>query len=364
MSISSRVTDQLKKHFPDWNAQRVECFSLMIVALLRGGSVSLPKLGQRFGNDAQWLSNVRRMNRLLKEQRIDYHAFGMLLLSLCDKDNRRCFQVTIDRTNWQYGERHINYLVIGIVVGDVSVPIVWQMLPKKGTSNTMERTRILQRFLKIVPAERISVFLADREFIGQAWFEVLQEKKVPFIIRLKLNNLIGISTLGLQDITQLSAPLKKNESLTIDRCTVFGVPVHVKIKRCANGELLIVAYDHYHCACPVKIYRKRWTIETCFKCFKTAGFRLEDTHITHLRRLKKLLCVVLIAFIWSLIVGYKKHKYKPIAVKNHNRKAISFFALGKNHLTQMLSKQHYHTKSLTPLVNTLFRGSQYLHNVS
>jgi hypothetical protein len=34
----------------------------------------------------------------------------------------------MDRTNWKFGRSHINFLVI--VVGHVSIPIIWAILPQ------------------------------------------------------------------------------------------------------------------------------------------------------------------------------------------------------------------------------------------
>ncbi len=51
--------------------------------------------------------------------------------------------VAVDRTNWNLGETAINFLVIGIVVSGVGVPIVWAQLGKKGNGRTSERLDLL-----------------------------------------------------------------------------------------------------------------------------------------------------------------------------------------------------------------------------
>ncbi|MHB9054834.1 MAG: transposase [Paludibacteraceae bacterium] len=45
-----------------------------------------------------------------------------------------------------------------------------------------------------------------------------------------------------------------------------------------------------------KIYKERWQIETAFRAMKTSGFNVEDTHLTDIERIKKLVAFVLIAF--------------------------------------------------------------------
>ena len=76
-------------------------------------------------------------------------------------------------------------------------------------------------------------------------------------------------------------------------------------------------------------YRDRWQIETMFKSMKSSGFNLEDTHLTNLDRISKLVALTAIAFVWAYRVGINKHEnIKPIKIKKHRRRAYSFFKYG------------------------------------
>jgi len=50
-------------------------------------------------------------------------------------------------------------------------------------------------------------------------------------------------------------------------------------------------------------YKRRWQIETMFKALKSSGVNLEDTHLKDSERIKKLVSLVFIAFIWCYKVG-------------------------------------------------------------
>jgi transposase len=67
-------------------------------------------------------------------------------------------------------------------------------------------------------------------------------------------------------------------------------------------EFVIVA-TYYFDAFALQVYAQRWSIECFFKAIKSAGFRIEDTHLKDSQRLKKLLAIVAIAFTWVYIVG-------------------------------------------------------------
>ncbi len=54
-------------------------------------------------------------------------------------------------------------------------------------------------------------------------------------------------------------------------------------------------------------------------------------------RIKKLLSLVLIAFVWSYKVGLYLNALKPIPIKKHGRKAYSFFKYGLNRLAKIIN---------------------------
>ena len=75
-----------------------------------------------------------------------------------------------------------------------------------------------------------------------------------------------------------------------------------------------------------------------FRAMKSSGFNHEDTHLTDLQRISKLLTVVAIAFVWAYLAGIDKHcNIKPIKVKKHGRRAYSFFKYGLIRIAHALS---------------------------
>ena len=74
-------------------------------------------------------------------------------------------QLTLDRTNWKWGKRNINILMLAIVYRGIAIPIVWTLLNKRGNSDTKERIALIQRFISIFGKDRIVNVFADREFI-------------------------------------------------------------------------------------------------------------------------------------------------------------------------------------------------------
>ena len=73
-----------------------------------------------------------------------------------------------------------------------------------------------------------------------------------------------------------------------------------------------------------------------FKAIKTAGFHIEDTHLTDQKRLEKLFAVVCIAFMWGYLVGQYQNQIRKTPILSHERKAFSLFRWGLNSINKAL----------------------------
>ena len=79
------------------------------------------------------------------------------------------------------------------------------------------------------------------------------------------------------------------------------------INRDCGIEFVIIAIYSYNPQ-TLYAYKDRWQIETMFKALKSSGFNLEDSHLTDLARISKLLCLLCIAFIWVYFTGIHRHE--------------------------------------------------------
>ena len=92
------------------------------------------------------------------------------------------------------------------------------------------------------------------------------------------------------------------------------------INRKAHTEFVIVA-TYQADSQTMQVYAKRWAIKCFFKAIKSAGFHIEDTHLTDHNRPEKLFAVVAIAFLWVYLIGQYQNERKPIRVLAHKRRA-------------------------------------------
>jgi len=301
MKLINELGDTIHKNL-GWNKARIGCLVKMLLALLITRTVNLNKLACAFDSDAKQLSRYRRLQRFFAKFLIDYDQIAQLLFgfffSLSDS-----VYLTVDRTNWQWGKKKMNILMLAVVYEGSAIPIYWMMLDKKGNSNTAERIALMEKLISRFGKECIAGLLGDREFIGEKWFRWLLSHKIPFYIRIK-NNTITTNSRGQEvDIDGLFYGLQLGEQRLIEgKRLIWGHPLFLAGLRLEDGELLIVATSNEPTDA-IQIYGLRWEIETLFGCLKGRGFHFEETHITDQERIKKLL--VPLPFNFDRLIGHR-----------------------------------------------------------
>jgi len=162
------------------NLARLKCLTLLLTSLLRHRTVNLTILATENLTGAKNESCYRRFQNFFLSSGLCLPSLSRLILTKIPKPSRG-WTLSMDRTNWKYGKRHINILTLGIVVNQVAIPILWKALPqttKRGNSKTKHRISLLKKLLHLMHAEDIFVLTMDREFGGQKWLQWLEQHKV------------------------------------------------------------------------------------------------------------------------------------------------------------------------------------------
>ena len=166
MNHINTLQSSLKPYFT-LSYYRLECLCQIITALLATNDVNLCKLARAFSSDTKLDSTYKRLQRFMKGLNFSFHELVTLILNVFPLPDK--LSLAIDRTNWKFGKENINILTAGIVYKGIAIPFLWACLPKRGNSNSAERISFMETLLTLIPKEKISALLADREFIGKAW---------------------------------------------------------------------------------------------------------------------------------------------------------------------------------------------------
>lgn len=326
---------ELQKYLP-WHKARIKFLNLLIISLIRNRTVSYSKNAVSL-NDKVICSNLRRIQRFFADFIIDFDVIARLLMAIIPIKGP--FQLSLDRTNWQFAGVNFNILCLTIVADGVGLPILWTMLDKRGNSNQEERKLLIIRYIRLFGLDSIECIIADREFIGQQWFEFLINNPVKFYVRIRENLTVVkkgqelkvfwfFNNLALNTTRQLDKPILIGEQWVY----LTGMKI---INRKKQIEFVIVATYQADIK-TMQVYAKRWSIECFFKAIKTAGFNIEDTHLTDQKRLEKLFAVVAIAFVWVYLIGEYRNQRKIIPILIHQRRAFSVFRYGLDEINKAL----------------------------
>lgn len=217
-------------------------------------------------------------------------------------------RLVMDRTNWMIGQQHINLLVLGVLIEvplykAIFVPLVWQDLGaerKRGNSATADREALINRAMDLLGASTKAdldrfTLLADREFIGQAFWNNMSGRGLHFVIRLRAwmhfeqcANALKMSEINLKkkieaDIlregrAQISFFLGQHQYhlLVIPNLRQGGSQRARKStpseKEKLDEKYLFIASDTPCWDTMAETYRLRWKIECCFRHVRTVKY--------------------------------------------------------------------------------------------
>jgi hypothetical protein len=226
--------------------------------------------------------------------------------------------------------------MLGVVHNGVAFPLLWWMLDKKGNSNTSDRIELLEEFFGVFPAAEVDYLTADREFLGQDWFEYLLEQgMVKFRIRIRESDKLDNVHQSLKAKVVFSNLKPGQHQVLRHRRQVWGHWVYVAALRLEDEKFLIVVTNHRP-GRAITDYAKRWAIETRFGCLKTRGFCLESTHLKDPERLSRMIALLTIALCWAFCTGEWLAQQRAISIKKHGRKAKSIFRYGFDHIRNIV----------------------------
>jgi hypothetical protein len=353
----------IAKHFFVSSAT-IKLIVQIVLALIHVRDVNLTVIALAICGEAQTSSGYRKLQRFFAAAEFCLVSVAKLIVQIAGLGSGK-WTLIIDRTNWKFGQKHLNILVLSIEQRGIAIPVLWSMLDNNGgNSNREQREALLSKFIRIFGSNQIEKFLADREFIGDEWLRYLANNGIKFYIRIRSDLTIGRSENELVTANSMVKKLKNSETIILkgDRYlgqNYQGPKVRIAAMRNEKGELVIIATNDKP-EQALEVYRQRWAIETLFGCLKTRGFNFENTHIAELARIEKLLALLAIAFTICHIVGIWRHEIQPIKLKTHQRKAVSLFRYGLDYLRQILLQPLYLARRIREIAH-IFR-LQTLYN--
>lgn len=331
---------------------RSEFIALFLTSLIKSKSVNLADIAGLFSMTNKFESNYRRIQRFFQGYMMNFVKIGQMLISMLPRQTK--YVVAIDRTNWEFGKTPINIMLVSVVYKEISLPVCWMLLDKKGFSNHYERIELLNRLFEILPKEQIQCLVGDREFDGKEFIGFLKEEGLNFHIRIR--HTVTFNNTRNKKGKRIKNLLDKVKSYRYfiypEKVVIYEQMLYVGGKKLPDGDYLILISSNNPEDAQTE-YKKRWTIETLFNKLKKRGFNLETTHMRDKNKLEKLLGLVSIAYLWAFLTGEELKKIYKIMIYETGKKAKSSFDKGLKYLRGALSNIHEKENEVLNLINLL-----------
>jgi hypothetical protein len=192
-----------------------------------------------------------------------------------------------------------------------SIPLYWQLLDKRGSSNIDEQKALLTPVLELLSDYEVIV-LGDREFGSVKLASWLCQRQVKFIFRVKQghyiqeenSDYIRLSDMGLVPGTSFYlADTKFTKQKGFGTFDIAGYwQRKYRGKQEDEGWYLLTNVGTLKQS--VDIFKCRSGIEALFKDCKTGGYNLEKSHANN-QRLSSLILLIALAYTCAVIQGEK-----------------------------------------------------------
>ena len=315
------------------NKTRQKFLSEMIEGIVKSRSVVFSEIADKIDKPIKEESIERRIQDFFQKVSIDFLNLGTLMLSFV---HHQKVLLSIDRTEWDFGQTQVNILCAVVSVGKMAVPIYFDMLDNNsGNSNASDRIKLFKSLIGIIGKDRIEAVVMDREFIGKGWLSWLTKEKIEFCARVPKNHKITFI-----DGERCSAEdlIEGREEFTERDVVVDETVVNLSLSYGKDGELLYLI-GSIKPSYLTRLYKRRWSIEVFFQALKGRGFNMEKSCLRCLSKYKKLFGIVSLAYTLCWAIGIQDGRNNPVKPKKHGYPQFSVFRRGLNLMRKLYKKR-------------------------
>ena len=293
-------------------ATQLQTLKILIWLLTVQKTVKIERLAACFPLPIKYESRRKHLQRFLTLSALSLPLFWFPIVQLIMQQEFRegnRLIITLDRTQWKEN----NILVIAVIYKKRALPIYWQVLNKRGSSNLKEQQAVIKPVLRLLKKYEL-VILGDREFHGLELSYWLKTKKSPqkiyFIFRQKQGTYLKKHNGKHQKLSELGiVPGRKLflSNINITKKKGFG---HFNLAAYWKGKYknklekepwyLLTNLDNLEEI--ITIYRQRMGIEAMFKDCKSGGYNLEGSRANP-QRLTNIILLIALAYTASVIKG-------------------------------------------------------------
>ena len=158
-------------------ASQIQTLKILVWLLTVQKTVKIERLAACFPLPIHYESRRKHLQRFLTLSALSLPLFWFPIIEFIIQREFKYGSrliITLDRTQW----KNNNILVIAVIHKKRALPIYWQVLSKRGSSNLREQQAIIKPVLRLLKKYEL-VILGDREFHGVELSYWLKTQKSP-----------------------------------------------------------------------------------------------------------------------------------------------------------------------------------------
>lgn len=296
------ILTDLEKRDTRLQKPHVKAIAAVVSSLLFSRSPNLMVLGATLHRDIKHPQDrYQYVKRLLKNPLVGIDdVMGGYVPELIDKIRHSGEVIILAMDQSKVGD-NLECLMVSIRIGDRALPVLWRVKETKGNIGFDTQKELLDSVVDMLPDDIDIILMADRFYGTAPLIKWCQDHDWGYRIRLKGNlhfyHQGGLLVSG--DCLKMGLSEIENAQFNgTDVTTNIGI-LHEK----GHPEPWIIAMDCKPTQYTTLDYGVRWSIEPMFSDFKSRGFGITNTHITHPDRLERLLLLMTIALYWAVSTG-------------------------------------------------------------
>ena len=336
-----KLREGLKKFYPSeptGNAARhLNTLAAFVYGVIQSNRVNLPDVARQLPNVGKEHSRIAQLKRWLMNENITLDAYFLPFIEVVLQSFAgQSLVLVIDGSTVG---RDCVTLMVSIVYKGRALPLLW--LTRKGKKGHFPETmhiELIQAIQELIPSNNDVIVLGDGEFDGTEWLKTLEGFKWSYVCRTAENSVFyeNDERFHIRDVCP-----ERGEQLGIEgvRFTEkqYGPVTAVAWWGKGNKEPIYLVSNFTTAGEACFWYKKRFRIETLFSDQKGRGFNLHKSHLSEPERLKRLMIVTSLAYIWLIYLAeYAIEKGWDMFIERTDRRDLSLFQLGIRVLERLL----------------------------
>ena len=310
-SVEAGLQGLFRSYLPLSNSQ-CERLSRVSIGLMLANSIHMTQVARWMKGAGQQDSRVQYLRRVLDSEYLSQElVYRPWLRQALGGYQARCWHVIMDRTSIQAHQTDL--LSVCLNFRRRALPLVWQCIPHGGVDSQAQIT-LLKAVLGIIPPQQPVIFHGDTEFGSVAMMDFLRHLGWDFIVGQRANKLFRVQ--GQRDWQALATlPVTPQQAAYVSQVEWTRQHRYSPLNLFAFYEPHQNSPTHrrrevryFTTSLPISpslrvVGHRRWGIEPFHKDYKSAGWQLDLSALSHPKRLESLLILLSVNYLWCVCHG-------------------------------------------------------------